>query len=155
MKFKESQISIVCTYLMIILPLVFMTNEGVCQNQSKDMSHLNCDSTFVAISEIEFKDQPDSVAEFPGGKNEFYKYLSSLEMKEKVSNDHGIYFVLLIIEANGEISNECILRPRNPYPMGDAIISKVKEMPKWNPAMKNGTNVRSIYIFPIRFCVGR
>lgn len=141
---------------LFFLPIiVLLSNNVISQQQVKNMSHLNCDSSFVAQSKIEFKIQPDSAAEFSGGKTEFYKYLSQLKLRETVENHHGIYYISIVVEANGEISLACVLRPINPYPHGETLIEFVQSMPKWKPATKNGKNIKSLYSFPIRFCVGR
>ena len=97
----------------------------------------------------------DSHAEFRGGENELYKFQGTLKLKKNIENNHGIYFISIFIEEDGEISNACILRPEKPYPHGESILKWIHTMPKWTPARKNGEPVKSIYNLPVRFCTGR
>jgi hypothetical protein len=142
--------------IILILIIIFCYIKVDSQSIEKDMSYLNCDSTYnlndttVAILNGKF----DKEAEFPGGIKELTKYLmTDFNLPKGVQNWHGRYYVHFIIDTNGYAIDACILRPINPYPYGDLIMEKIKNMPRWEPAVKNNKKVPSRYFTPFSFCI--
>ena len=62
----------------------------------------------------------------------------------------GTLVLQLIIESDGSISDIQVLRGIGGGCEEEAI-RMVKQMPKWEPAVQNGRNVRVSVVLPIRF----
>lgn len=60
----------------------------------------------------------------------------------------GKVFVTFVVEKDGSISNIVILRDVG-HGTGEEAIRILQNMPRWNPAKKDGKIVRSLYPMPI------
>jgi TonB family protein len=130
------------------------------------------DTVIVSTAEI--------VAEFNGGLDALSQYIStnletvSNPKKKKasaredfVSNpkkkkasaredlfEGGRVVVRFVIEKDGTVSNVYLEeRLRKCEPCNREAVRVVQDMPKWNPAYKNGNPVRMYFRLPIRFVV--
>ena len=70
--------------------------------------------------------------------------------KAKEKGVQGRAFVKFIVEKDGSISNVEVNRSVNPD-LDNEAIQVIKNMPKWNPAKQNGTEVRAYYDVPVTF----
>ena len=65
------------------------------------------------------------------------------------------FFVLRIIEKEGEITHPYFILDRNPLGKNPffrkAALEIIQKMPKWKPGLKDGKVVRSYYTIPIMF----
>ena len=88
--------------------------------------------------------------EFPGGLNEFYKFIAQTYSvpKEKPINIKGKVYATFIIEKDGSLSEIKILRDIG-YGTGKEAIRVLKLSPKWIPGKLNNTEVRVLYSIPI------
>ncbi|MCT4582498.1 MAG: energy transducer TonB [Flavobacteriales bacterium] len=101
-------------------------------------------------------------ASFKIDRSKVLRYFGENVTYPKFENEHiqSLFFVKLTIEKDGSVSNvnpvEYLNHPTK-YDCGFVNENKAVflNMPKWNPAMRNGEPVRSIYVFPFRICVGR
>lgn len=95
----------------------------------------------------------DVIASFPGGMAEMHKFIGTkatigkfgqpgtdvnFKIEFVVEKDGSITDIKLA-ENSGEVSKELL----------DEYIKVIKEMPKWDPAKKNGNVVRSLYTLPV------
>ena len=115
------------------------------------------DTVIVSTAEI--------VAEFNGGLEALSQYIStnletvSNPKKKKASAredafEGGRVVVRFVIEKDGTVSNVYLEeRLRKCEPCNREAVRVVQDMPKWNPAYKNGNPVRMYFRLPIRFVV--
>ena len=95
----------------------------------------------------------DQLAEFQGGGNALLKWtMENLEypleaIEKKIE---GRVFVSCVVEKDGSITNPSIQRSVDPSIDTEAL-RLVKNMPKWNPALKEGNPVRSKQTIPVLF----
>jgi protein TonB len=130
---------------------------------------LSYNSTF-SQENFEFKDSPktsiskddktvytfvDKIAEFKGGTDKMYKFLSNNIRYPQSAIDNNISgkcYIKFIVEKNGQISNAIIQRGiENCSDCNNEALRVVKSMPKWKPSLLNGKKVRSYFLLPINF----
>jgi protein TonB len=99
----------------------------------------------------------DVEPEFPGGRPELLKYISSniqypqRALKKKLE---GKCYLRFIVETDGSITNPKVLRGVPDCPECDAeALRVVSAMPKWKPGELDGKPVRSAYNLPIVYKV--
>jgi hypothetical protein len=93
--------------------------------------------------------QIDVIPQFPGGIEEFYKFIGK---NFRISGDErlsGKILIRFIVEKDGSVNHITILKDVG-FGSGDEAIRVIKLMPKWIPAKKDGNNVRCIYQLPIK-----
>lgn len=92
--------------------------------------------------------------EFPGGMQEFYKYISKNYRVPNVKDLAGKVFVSFIIEKDGSISEVKVLRD-----IGHGTGAEAKRVllncPKWIPGEQDGKFVRVLYSLPINITTRR
>lgn len=89
--------------------------------------------------------------EFPGGMENFYKFIGENYKTPKTPDNiklTGKVYATYIIETNGEISNIKVLRDIG-YGTGEEAIRVLKLSPKWAPGKINDEAVRTQYSLPI------
>ncbi|MBI3511516.1 MAG: energy transducer TonB [Bacteroidetes bacterium] len=96
---------------------------------------------------------PDVAASFPGGDDAMQNYLTKKIVYPLVAfqNDvKGTVVVKALIEADGRIGGVGVVRSLG-YGCDESAMDCVRAMPKWIPATKNGTAVRTLVTFPVSF----
>lgn len=89
--------------------------------------------------------------EFPGGMENFYKYIGENYTKPRTPEEvklSGKVYVTFIVEADGNLSDFKVLRDIG-YGTGEEAIRVLKLSPKWTPGKINGEAVRTLYSLPI------
>lgn len=86
--------------------------------------------------------------EFPGGMEKFYQFVGKNYNLPKDFKGDGKIYIKFIIEMDGSITNEEILRDMG-FGTGEEAIRVLKLSPKWIPAKKDGVPVRVQYSLPI------
>lgn len=88
--------------------------------------------------------------EFPGGIEEFYKYVEK-NFNKPTSKDFpgGKVFVSFVVEKDGSLTNIKAVRNMG-YGTAEEAVRVVKKGPKWIPAQQNGKIVRCQYMLPIK-----
>lgn len=87
--------------------------------------------------------------EYPGGINEFRKYVMSRFRTPDVNRDlQGQVIVTFVVEPDGSLSNVKAVRDLG-YGTGAEAVRVVKTSKKWNPGVQNGRAVRVNYTLPI------
>lgn len=95
----------------------------------------------------------DEVPNFPGGDAAMYRWLSANLVYPAEAQEEGVsgkVIVSFIVEKDGSLSNVQVVRGKHPA-LDKEAVRAVKAMPKWNPAINNGTFVRVTYMLPISF----
>ena len=90
---------------------------------------------------------------FPGGQGAMFSYISNnLQYPEKAKEKgvQGRVVVKFIVEKDGSISNVEVNQSVN-LDLNNEAMRVIKNMPKWNPAKQNGTEVRAYYYVPVTF----
>lgn len=96
---------------------------------------------------------PDKMPQFPGGKEEMYKFLSDRIIYPEVCKDIGIKgkaYVQFTVEKDGAITDIEVVK--SPHKLMSKESSKVVgEMPNWEPGIKDGKPVRVRFTLPINY----
>ncbi len=82
-------------------------------------------------------------AEFNGGSNALKKYFEKAIVypdAANISDVKGIVNVGFIIGTDGYAKSVTIIKGVNKF-ADEAVLNAVKKMPKWNPAIQNGSNI--------------
>lgn len=98
----------------------------------------------------------DKKAEFPGGTEAMYKYLSNNIHYPEAARENGIQgAVILQFTVNSDGSIQDIVVKRSPdLSLEKEAIRVVKSMPKWSPGENNHKKVRSKFMLPVQFKLG-
>lgn len=107
------------------------------------------------VAPEEVKDYPDSEAEFPGGYEQWKKYLLqelrypdiSIEMGEQ-----GIVYVSFVIEIDGSVSDVRIIKGVSLHIDREAK-RVIKNSPRWIPGKISKSSVRTRLSIPINFVI--
>lgn len=92
----------------------------------------------------------DQVAEFPGGRTAFHKYLRDSIKYAAGDTTVGSVAVKFVVEKDGSLTNFEIKRSLNQADDSEAI-RVLSVSPKWTPAVSNGYIVRMAMVFVISF----
>ena len=108
----------------------------------------------AATGEIgEVIDAPDVLPSFPGGEQALMTWLrENLKYPQQAMKEHatGRVLVNFVINTDGSIDEVKILRSVHPV-LNEEAMRVIKEMPKWQPGMKDGKVVRVRFTMPITF----
>nr|WP_315143618.1 M56 family metallopeptidase [uncultured Flavobacterium sp.] len=86
--------------------------------------------------------------DFPGGMKKFYQFVANNFQIPIDLKGNGKIYIKFIVEMDGSITNEEILRDIG-FGTGEEAIRVIKLSPKWIPAKKDGVPVRVQYSLPI------
>lgn|SRR5690606_5963766 len=112
-------------------------------------STVNVDSEIIDVNQV--YTAVEVMPEYPGGINEFRKYIYNKFRAPDVSRDlKGQVIVNFIVEPDGSLSNIKVLRDNVGYGAAEEAIRVVKTSKKWNPGIQNGRNVRVSFTLPIQ-----
>ncbi|MCB9188674.1 MAG: energy transducer TonB [Flavobacteriales bacterium] len=96
---------------------------------------------------------PDVMPEFPGGKEEMYKYLSKqIVFPDEIKNIgiQGKVYIQFTVEKDGSITDiEVVKTPHSK--LGKVTYNAVSKMPTWIPGIKNNKPVSVRYTLPVNF----
>lgn len=101
-------------------------------------------------------DSPDIYAEFPHGTEEMKKFIRknvNYPITALEKNQEGKVYISFIVELDGSISNQSILRGVCES-LDKEAMRLVKSMPNWNPGIYIGQEVRTKVYLPISFVLG-
>lgn len=94
----------------------------------------------------------EETAEFPGGEEGLFKYLSEnmkYPAESRGTNRQGTCYASFVVEPDGTITNVQIIRGVDIY-LDFEVMRVVENMPKWSPGKMNGKPVRQLYNMPLR-----
>ncbi len=98
---------------------------------------------------------PEIYPEFPGGKQELYKFLGKNITYPSGAKEAGIkgrVVCQFTINKDGSIVDIEVLKGVDPA-LDEEAVRVIKMMPKWNPGQQAGKNVRVRYTLPILFTI--
>lgn len=90
---------------------------------------------------------------FPGGINEFYKYLNkaiNYPPMASENNIQGTVYLSFTVEKDGSLTDIKVDRKLG-YGTDEEAVRVLKASKRWNPGMQNGKPVRVKYNIPIKF----
>ena len=99
---------------------------------------------------------PDKKAEFPGGFQAMYKFLSKNIKYPAVSlnsGSQGTTTLRFVVEKDGIISRVEILKSSGDPYLDKEAIRVLGTMPKWSPGERQGMPVRSYFVLPVKFTI--
>ncbi|WET01503.1 energy transducer TonB [Flavobacterium sp. YJ01] len=129
---------------LLILILICAAQSSFCQTQNT-VSVMSDDENHVYnTAGIDVK------PEFPGGLNEFYKYISQNYMipKEKPAAAKGKVVATFVVEKDGSLNDIKIIKDVG-FNTGTEAIRVLKLSPKWISGKLEGQDVRVLYAIPI------
>lgn len=91
--------------------------------------------------------------DFPGGMKKFYQFVGNNFQIPTDFKGNGKIYIKFIVEIDGSITNEEILKDVG-FGTGEEAIRVIKLSPKWIPAKKDGVPVRVQYSLPITLLQG-
>ncbi|MEO0045837.1 MAG: hypothetical protein RL705_1028 [Bacteroidota bacterium] len=127
--------------VILVLAVILVCQLGFAQ-EVKSVSPNAEDNLIYNTAGIEVK--PD----FPGGLQEFYKFIGKNYKTPNVKNLKGKVFVMFVIEKDGSLTDIKVLRDIG-HGTGEEAVRVLKECPKWLPGEQNGQKVRVLYSLPI------
>ena len=99
----------------------------------------------------------EKLADFPGGKENFYKYISKNLVYPQAARRMGIegkVFVQFVVEKDGSITDVKAVKGIGANCDSEAV-RVVSNSPNWEPAKQRGRPVRSRVIVPLIFTLSR
>ena len=93
-----------------------------------------------------------SDAQYPGGKEAFAKFLTKylITPGELEAGEKKTVLVRFMVDADGTISKTEVLQSDG-EDYSREVIRVLAKMPKWIPAMQNGTKVATWFTQPVSF----
>jgi TonB family protein len=92
-------------------------------------------------------------AEYKGGQDEMYRYLSkNIKYPENASREHisGKVFTSFVVSKTGEIKDVKVEKGIG-YGCDEEAVRVIRNMPNWQPALQDGKPVNSKFTLPIVF----
>jgi len=127
--------------VILVLAVILVCQLGFAQEVKSESPNAE-DNLIYNTAGIEVK--PD----FPGGIQEFYKFIGKNYKTPNVKNLKGKVFVMFVIEKDGSLTDIKVLRDIG-HGTGEEAVRVLKECPKWLPGEQNGQKVRVLYSLPI------
>ena len=137
--------------LLIISLVLFLTFRARAQNNSDlkidtiDITQTSTDTASKFYSYVESK------PEFPGGIQEFYKYLSQNLHISPNQLIKGKVIVTFDIGLKGDVEEPTIIKGILTEGAKKEIIRVFNESPKWKPGIQNNKPYKMQYTLPINF----
>ena len=125
---------------LFLLLLLLILQTSFSQNTENEI--------LVEEEPIYSSNQVDVKANFPGGMNKFYEYLTQ-NFKRPEKRTPGKIFLSFVVESDGSIKKVRILKNEVNSEFGIEAVRVLKMSPKWIPAEKDGKKVRSLFSIPI------
>jgi TonB family protein len=97
--------------------------------------------------------EPDNNASYPGGMQALIDYMTDhmeYPAEAKANGVEGKIMISFQVEADGSITNAEVVKSLDPE-CDEAAINIVRNMPKWEPATKNGVAIASKMVLPVMF----
>ncbi|MGL3000139.1 M56 family metallopeptidase [Flavobacterium sp. RSSB_23] len=116
--------------------------EALLQNTTKESAPTSSNGDVLNV--VNVTEKPD----FPGGMKKFYQFVANNFQIPTDLKGNGKIYIKFIVEMDGSITNEEIIRDMG-FGTGEEAIRVIKLSPKWIPAKKDGVPVRVQYSLPI------
>ena len=96
----------------------------------------------------------ETMPEFPGGSLEMMKFMQKNVHYPEDAKKKGIVgksFVKFIVEEDGSISNQQIIKSSGNESLDKEALRVISLMPKWKPGFQKGKPVRTYFNIPLIF----
>lgn len=96
----------------------------------------------------------DSMPSFPGGNGALSIFVAKNLMvpsEARENNKKGRAFVKFIVDTNGKVVSQEIIKSSNLKWLDDEALRVVSIMPTWNPGIHEGKKVRVYFNLPISY----
>ncbi|MBQ8220358.1 MAG: energy transducer TonB [Bacteroidaceae bacterium] len=96
---------------------------------------------------------PERLPEYPGGMKAMMEYLNKNIRYPKQCQKKGItgrVIAQFVINTDGSISDVEVIKKVHPL-LDQEAVRVIQEMPKWQPGMQKGKNVRVRFTLPVNF----
>jgi protein TonB len=123
---------------ILFLAIAFFAIQTVSAQDTTNVS----DNTVYNTAGIDVK------PEFPGGYEEFYKFIAKNYKTPNVAGLKGKIYVTFVVEKDGSIDEIQVLRDIG-YRTGKEAIRVLELSPDWIPGEQNGQKVRCTFSLPI------
>ena len=134
--------------VILVLGLIFVSQFGFSQEE-KPLTVVPMETTKPSDENAIYNTAGiDVKPDFPGGLQEFYKFIGKNYKTPNVKNLKGKVFVMFVIEKDGSLTDIKVLRDIG-HGTGEEAVRVLKECPKWLPGEQNGKKVRVLYSLPI------
>lgn len=131
------------TLLFALISVLGYSQETPTSNQDVKPTSSEDDSSIYSITGLEQR------PEYPGGINEFYKYIAKNYKRPADDKLHGKVIVTFVVEKDGSLTDIKVLRDIG-FGTGEEAIRILKNCAKWSPGEQNGKKVRAQYALPIQ-----
>lgn len=131
------------TLLFALISVLGYSQETPTSNQDVKPTSSEDDSSIYSITGLELR------PEYPGGINEFYKYIAKNYKRPADDKLHGKVIVTFVVEKDGSLTDIKVLRDIG-FGTGEEAIRILKNCAKWSPGEQNGKKVRAQYALPIQ-----
>lgn len=134
----------------VLIVLIILASVKTTMAQTQKIDTIDIKQPIVDSSKMVYA-AVESEAEFPGGRQQFYNYISSnmhIPISEYVK---GIVHVQFIVGLDGHIIEPTIIKGAVTDAMKKEIIQVFIGSPTWKPSIQNGKPVRTQYTMPLNF----
>lgn len=128
------------------------TNTNLPIEKVRTESQLKADSINIKKDKIYNTAGVEVKPEFPGGLEQFYKYIAQNYKTPNVAGLKGKVFVSFVIEKDGSVVDVKVIRDIG-YGTGEEAIRVLKNCPNWIPGEQQGKKVRVLYSLPINIAL--
>ena len=120
---------------------------------AQDVTVLKRDGASQAADSNKVYSVAEKMPEFPGGQQALMQYISYNVRYPKDAAEkgkQGRVVVEFVVNEDGSISDEKVTRSVFPS-LDNEALRVIKNMPKWQPGVVDGKNVRVKYTIPLSF----
>lgn len=106
------------------------------------------------VEEEEIFMSVENPASFPGGMQALMEYLADNIKYPAVSrnnNSQGKTILRFVVNGDGSISGIEVMKSSGDMYLDNEAVRVVKGMPRWQPGVQNGRNVRCYFVLPVTF----
>jgi hypothetical protein len=108
----------------------------------------------VPVTELADPQTLQTRPEYPGGINEFYKYIAkNVQTPDDGEFKGGRVMASFVIEKDGTLSNIRIESDTAGFGVAKEVIRVLKASPRWEAGVQNGKKVRVQYRIPVQLAV--
>lgn len=137
----------------LLLNLVFGLDKSYAQTSPDTLKRQSDTSTVNVLKEE--PEYAETLAEFPGGESELFKFIikNTIYPKEaSKAGQQGKVYIRFVIDKEGWVDPESVRVMKGEFELlNQEAIRVIKSMPRWKPATQLGKPIRTQYSIPIIF----
>lgn len=125
------------------------------QNGNKVRVQFNLPIRYYLKEEDAVHTLVDKAPKFPGGDKAMKKFIKkncNYPPNALKEGRKGVYYVQVVVEKDGKLSDcKIIQQGKGPHDLEEEALRVVKDMPKWEPAVRKNKIVRASISIPVEF----